>query len=428
MTDWVRGDMLGLDIPAHPQALLDGGAEFLTRAFRATGSLAAHQRVAGILDAAVVTGGSTGTKMRLTVAYDPPSPVLHTQLFVKFSRDFDDAARDNARTQMEREVRFALLSRQPDFPITVPVCYCADYEVSTGTGILVTQQIPFGADGIERHYPKCRDYQLADDLPYYRALVGSLATLAAFDRAGSLPASLERDFPFDPAQLDVGQRARQTREQVVASVRRYAEFAGMYPGLLPDGIRSPEFMSRLESEAPRVLDGGPRLRQVLGGNPDLVALCHWNANVDNAWFWRTDNRELHCGLLDWGNVSRMNVAMALWGCLSGAEVRLWDGHLDELLAHFIETYHRGGGSLLTQEELDRHMALYAISMGVAWLLDVPAYLRRRLPDLDRSADRLHPDIQGDETIRVRLQMMTVFLNLWYHRDFDSLWRDIDDCQ
>jgi len=420
--------MLGLEIPAHPQALLDGGAEFLTRAFRATGSLANNQRVADILEAAVVAGGSTGSKMRLTVAYDPPSLALHTELFVKFSRDFNDATRDNARTQMEREVRFALLSRQPDFPITVPVCYCADYELASGTGILVTQQIPFGADGIEPHHPKCQDYRLADDLPYYRALVGALATLAAFDRAGRLPASLERDFPFDPAQLDVGQRVSRTHEQLAASVTRYAEFAKLYAGLLPESIRSEEFIARLASEAPRVLDGAAGIGRVLGDNPDLVGLCHWNANVDNAWFWPRDTRELHCGLLDWGNVSRMNVAMALWGCLSGAEVHLWDEHLDELLAHFIETYHRGGGPLLQREELDRHMALYAISMGVAWLLDVPAYLRRRLPGLDRSADRLHPDIQGDETIRVRLQMMTVFLNLWYHRDFDSLWRDIDDRQ
>ena len=34
--DWIRGDSLGLDIPAHSEALRVGGPEFLTRAFRAT--------------------------------------------------------------------------------------------------------------------------------------------------------------------------------------------------------------------------------------------------------------------------------------------------------------------------------------------------------------------------------------------------------
>ena len=32
---------------------------------------------------------------------------MHEDLFVKFSRDFDDPIRDNGRTQMEMEVRFA---------------------------------------------------------------------------------------------------------------------------------------------------------------------------------------------------------------------------------------------------------------------------------------------------------------------------------
>lgn len=423
MTDWVRGDLLGLDIPAHPRAFAEGGAAFLTRAFRATGSLPADNRVSRIARMEAVAGGSTGAKLLLAVEYERPSPALHEELFVKFSRDFDDAARDNARVQMEREARFALLSRQPDFPITVPACYCADYERASGTGVLVTQRIPYGEGGIEPHYPKCLDHQLADDLPYYRSVIGALASLAAFHRAGRLPPTLDSDFPFDPAQLDVGRRARQSPELLAASIARYAEFAGLYPGLLPAHLRSPEFIARLECEAPRVLEAGAHVRDLLAGKPDLVALCHWNANLDNAWFWRDERGELQCGLLDWGNVSRMNVAMALWGCLSGAEVALWDRHSDDLLSRFIDVYHGGGGPLLDREELDRHMALYAISMGVAWLLDVPAYLGKRFPDLDRGADRLHPAIRNHETSRVRLQMMTVFLNLWYHRDVERLLHD-----
>jgi hypothetical protein len=52
----------------------------------------------------------------LSVAYDGAD--LPTELFAKFSRDFDDPRRDNGRTQMEFEVRFALLSQTPRFPIT----------------------------------------------------------------------------------------------------------------------------------------------------------------------------------------------------------------------------------------------------------------------------------------------------------------------
>jgi hypothetical protein len=420
MTDWVRGDMLGLEIPAHPQALVAGGEAFLTRAFRASGRLPDDQRVARIQSAEVLAGGSTGSKMCLGVEYDPPSLALHRDLFVKFSRDFADPGRDRARVQMEREVRFALLSRDPGFPVRVPTCYCADYQLASGTGILITERIPYGTGAIEPHYPKCLDYRLPDELPYYRALVAALARLAAYRPAGRDASSLERNFPFDPGQLTVSGNVQVSPEQLGDRIRRYAVFAADFPHLLPDPVRSPSFLGRLLEEAPRFLALAPRIREILAGRPEMIALCHWNANIDNAWFWRDENGARQCGLLDWGNVSRMNLAMGLWGCLSGAELRLWDKHLDELLALFAAEYRRGGGAQLEPDELDRHMALYAISMGIQWLLDVPAYLRRRLPDMAGAADRHDPALAGDETARTRLQMLCVFLNLWQQRDFDRL--------
>ena len=84
-------------------------------------------------------GGSTGRKALLTVDHDGAD--LPTDLFVKFSRDLDDPARDRGRTQMEFEVRFALLSRTPDFPVAVPRCMFADYHSASGTGLLITDRI-----------------------------------------------------------------------------------------------------------------------------------------------------------------------------------------------------------------------------------------------------------------------------------------------
>ena len=52
---------------------------------------------------------------------------------------------------------------------------------------------------------------------------------------------------------------------------------------------------------------------------------------------------MECGLMDWGNVSQMNVAMAVWGCLSAAEIWIWNDHLDELLDLFITEFERCGG-------------------------------------------------------------------------------------
>src|SRR3546814_11095992 len=88
---------------------------------------------------------------------------------------------------METDVRFAAVSRKPAFTIRVPTAYFADYHAASGTGVLITQQIAFGENGIEPHRAKCLDHELADSLPYYRALITALARLAGPHLSARLP-------------------------------------------------------------------------------------------------------------------------------------------------------------------------------------------------------------------------------------------------
>jgi hypothetical protein len=424
MIDWVQGNSLGLALPAHSAALHEGGAAFLTEAFRATGALARDNRVATITQFEECPGGSTGRKLLLSVRYATPSPSLHEDLFVKFSRDFDDALRDGARIQMEREVQFALLSRAPGFPIAVPVCYFADFHHASGTGIIISRRIAFGSEGIEPLYEKCLDHRMPEPLQHYRVLVRALARLAGTHKAGRLPPTIERDFPFDANQFAVNRREPYTPQQIGNRIARYAQFAATHPGLLPDNIRSPDFLARLADEAPRFMSLVPRAMDRIANARDLIALCHWNANVDNAWFWRSASGELECGLMDWGNVSQMNVAMALWGALSAAQTTLWDDHLQELLALFAREYADCGGPVVAVDTLQSHMLLYAAAMGLAWLLDAPALLARLVPELAQVQSRHDPRISDNETARAQLQFLTVFLNVWETSDMDQLMRQL----
>ncbi len=150
----------------------------------------------------------------------------------------------------------------------------------------------------------------------------------------------------------------------------------------------------------------------LAAQTDYIALCHWNANVDNAWFWRDAGHVLHCGLLDWGCVGQMNVAMALWGAMSGAETDIWDRHLDELLRLFVSEIHACGGPELSVGELHHQLMLYVGIMAIAWLLDVPALIGSRFGDSAHSLSRDDPLIKDDESVRAPLQMLTNALNLW----------------
>ncbi len=413
---WVTGDASGLSFPADPAALRDGDVAFLTKAFHASGVLDTDNAVTRVDRCEEVAGGSTGRKMLLDVDYQNPQPNLHTDLFVKFSRDFDDPVRDRGRTQMESEVKFASLSLMPEFPIAVPSTQFADYHRDTGAGILISQRIPFGTNGIERQYHKCLDYEMPRPVEHYRALLTAVARLAGAHRSGRLPSHLTEQFPVDLRAATVAEPPPLTPDKLRRRITRLAEFAETHPGLLPANVRSPEFLTRLADEAPQVMAQEPAIWRYLAGSRDYIALCHWNANVDNAWFWTDDDGVLRCGLMDWGCVSQLNVAMAIWGALSGAETDLWDGSFDEFLELFCEEVRGSGGPGLAPAELERQVVLYVVLMGITWLLDVPALIRARVPDSGPATLRTDPSLKSDEGVRAPLQMLVNVLNLWESRD------------
>jgi hypothetical protein len=416
---WCTGDQFGLDIPADPAALRDGGTQFLTDALRISGVLADDNAVKDVTEFREIAGGSTGRKAVLSVEYDTPIMDLHTDLFVKFSRDFDNPTRDRGNTQMEPEVRFAALSCAPGFPVAVPSMLFGDYHRETGTGILITERIQFGNNGIERQYHKCLDYEMPEPLEHYRALLTTVARLVGTHRSGRLPADLTAHFPLDVQAATVWNRTPQSTDQLDRRLTELAEFVECHPGLLPANVASPEFLSSLRADAPRFAAHEHFVVRQLAADTDYVALCHWNANVDNAWFWR-DTDGLHCGLMDWGCVSQMNLGMALWGAMSGAETSMWDRYLDELLHVFATEVSRCGGPALEPDRLRRHTLLYAAVMGVAWLLDVPALMRKRF-GASTPGNRADPRIKDDESVRAPLQMLTNLLNLWErHRLGDLL--------
>jgi hypothetical protein len=296
--DWMLGEYLGLMIPSHSEALRAGGTEFLTKAFRAPGTLDADNKVAQITKFEECPGGSTGRKLLLSVAYEKPAEGLHEDLFVKFSRDFNNAIRDRGKDQLGPEVRFALVSRHPAFPVTVPACVFADYQSETGTGLLITERVAFGKGAIEPHYGKCLDYEMPEALEHYQALITAIAKLAGTHRSGKLGAHIAARFHFDAEAAIKSDPIRYDARQLRNRLARIAEFADAFPQLLPGRLAAPGFISRLNEEMPLFLERQAAIKRFLASDPDLIALCHWNANIDNAWFWRDAKGRLQCGLMD----------------------------------------------------------------------------------------------------------------------------------
>jgi hypothetical protein len=419
LMDFAPGDATGLAIPAHGAALREAGVAFLTAAFRAFGSMAADNIVTGITRFEPCAVGSTGEKYFLSVTYARAEEHLPNHLFVKFSRDFRDAFRDRRRGELEAEIRLAELSRVPGFPIAVPKACFADFHQASGSGMIITARIDFGEGGIETLHPKCMDHLLEAPLEHYRAIVTALARLAAAHKAGDLSPQAEALFPFDLAAVvaedPIGLDEAGMREKVA----RYAAFAQSYPQLLPAHIATPEFIAVFERDALRFLRYERVVKHYLHSDREFIALCHFNAHIDNAWFWRDADGVLQCGLLDWQRARQMNVAYSLWGGLCGAGLDIWNNHLDELLDLFIAELQAHGGPKLDRAELTLHLNLYTAMIGLAGLINVPQIVLFRLPEATTAAGPLDPVFRKQESARSFLHIFTIFLNLWKAHDFGA---------
>lgn len=417
--EFVRGATSGLLIPAHADALCAAGADFLTRAFRAYGVLAADNAVTAIREALPCHAGNSGHKLLLSVGYARPEPGLHTELFVKFSRDFADPFRDRRRHELESEIRLAALSRLPAFPVPVATPCFGDFDPETGTGLLITRRIVFGAGNIEPLRHKCMDHELADPLAYYRATVTALARLVAAHKSGRLSPSLEALFPCDLQAVAADLPIPWDEQGLRAAVARYADFAVRCPQLLPVNLTEPRFIARLEDEAIRFLRHEPAIRRFLYGNTDFIALAHWNTNIDNAWFFREADGALRCGLLDWGMVRHLHVATALWGGLSAAGRDMLEAHLDELIGLFLHEVAVQGGPRLDRMEFDLHFDLAVAMVGLALMMNVAELVLTRLPEVVAASGPHDPLLGRDEVARGFLHVFTNFLDLWERRDFGS---------
>jgi hypothetical protein len=424
--DWARGDLFGLDFPAHPAALKAGGSEFLTRAFRASGRLGEDNRVTQIAGLDEWLLGGTGVKALLSVAYERDAPGLPCDLFVKFSRNFGDKVRDSGSYHMPPEVRLANLSRGPAFPVAVPACLFADIQQATLTGIIITERIAYGQGAIEPHHPKCMDHILPDPLAHYSALVANLARLSGAHKSGRLGGNVARDFPFDLDML-IARRPPADVPLLVKRIERLAQFILQYPHLFPPHIADRGFLEPFCAAAPLVARQQEEILRFLHAQPAMIALCHMNANIDNAWFWREPDGALRSGLIDWGSTGQMSVAGSIWGCIGAAEPETHDRHLDSLLNLFAAEYELAGGPMLDLAALAQHLELH-VMLSALHMTTAPPAILREVPDPGLAADRFDPIFTEHETARVQLKITVSLLNMWQRRDLgqhvraDAAWR------
>lgn len=407
----VTGDHSGISFPASYAALEQGGAEALTALFRELGSIGPDNAVTAILHWQEFFGGGMGRKIAIDVAYARDERVP-TRLFAKFTREFGDPLRELFSPVMDPEVRFALLSRRRGFPLRVPRCMFADYNAHFKSGLLITERIPYGREGVEPALEKCVDYEIPDPLPYYEAQTRAIAALAAYHRAGHFGEEIERAFPFDPDDEALLKVIPFGEDELRAKLAKLRDFAVRAPQLLQDGLADAAFLEDFSAGAMEVLKKERTIWAQLYARRDAIALVHWNMNPDNAWFWRDENGVMQSGQLDWGGVAQANIAQSYYGMLCAGEADFLARHDAALQALLLSEYARLGGPRLDAAAFDLDVKLAIAVLGTAWMLDAPALLEAELPDYEALAGRTDPRLRTLFLPRAQLQLLNVFLSEW----------------
>ena len=161
------------------------------------------------------------------------------------------------------------------------------------------------------------------------------------------------------------------------------------------------------------------VRRFLFADPGMIALAHWNTHIDNAWFWRDGAGVLQAGLLDWGMVRQMNLAMALWGGLSGGNGLLWAHDVDGLVAHFLDELAVHGGARIDPAQFALHLDLAIGMLTLAVMLDMPAMFLSRMPDVAEATGADDPRLRDDKVVHGFLHTFGNAISRWESRDFGA---------
>ncbi len=408
LPEMVTGRYSGTDFPTTIEALHKAGPEFLTRALQSVGTLPADDQIVAITRAEEFVGGGMGRKLLLDVEY-AKGKGLDRDLFVKFPLDYGHPLRDFFTPPMDAEVRFYLQSIRSQLPINVPTAYFADYDPVSLSGITITKRLAYGKDGVEPCLEKCQDHTLADPLEYYMAMTTAIATLAGAHRAGRLSDDVETRFPKPPA-ADGRERFLYSKEDMTQKVAKIRQFAAEAPQLLPESFLETAFLDHFEASAMLMLDYDEQLIDILNTAEDFIALTHWNANLDNAWFWRDEKGQLQVGLIDWGNAGQINLARSFWGMACAAELDFLNTHRTTLMQNLVERFHEAGGPEVSVADFDEMYRLAIAVDAMAWMADAPSIIEANLPNFSEMTGREDPRLQSCFLAMGQLHIMTVMLN------------------
>jgi len=352
----------GIEFPWSLGMIQAYGADWLTKALHAAGTLPKDNRVVE-MEAKEFVGGGACLKAVITCKYAQPSEELHEKLFCKYpftitAEGFTGFWQWACMTNNDApEIDFArLLSAAA--PMRCPKYYFGDICAKSGLSILITECFAFPPEGsdfgpmeLEPIPHKSVDYLLDDPFAYYGAIARNAAKLAAWGHEGKLGKDVLTKFgpPEKPSMMAMG---------VKMKIPKFLHFArNVAPQLFPPNYADEKLEQSLYDTLLDVEGCQQELYTFLHENDrNLIGLTHQNMNIDNAFFWRDEDGKVESGFIDWGRFRQENYTTGLFNGLTCCDLTDWLQENDRrLLQDFCDEYakeHRPG--LVTFEKMWEH--------------------------------------------------------------------------
>lgn len=401
--DPAPGDQYGLVFPFTHADFEKAGAEFLTAAFHAAGTMPKDNRVREIRDYRRVDSGGASVSAAFDVDYAIDDPDLHKSLFVKMPSE-DTMRKFVACSSWYGETQLAMRFAEVSLPVPVPKYYFGDCSRRTTNGILVTERVGYGAAPIEPVREKGLDRILPDAEEHYRVLTRHLVRIVAFHDRGGFGPEAESIFPFGK------RRTGPPNREIDLLIEFLSEIA---PHLFPEAMQAPDFVARLRRDGMRILDNQKALADWIVRDVDYTGFCHANLNLDNAWFWRDAEGALQAGLIDWGYAGQMSLGQAFQGMLFASDP---EGILERrhgLVDLFVEEYAQESGTRLDAPTLLEHARVASLLSLPLVIYAVTSVLEHSPKEVWQSIpDWSTPPVAADSGLGTLLSMVSNILMEW----------------
>lgn len=185
------------------------------------------------------------------------------------------------------------------------------------------------------------------------------------------------------------------------------------PQAFPKELVAKAYTDKFSKEADDMARYVGEMNFYMMAQPEYFSLCHPNAQVDNAFYWKDDAGETCAGLLDWGGVSHQNIPTCIGNSWMGAEPEVMEEHEEKLVKVFVDEFEKVSGYRFDEEHLLICLKLAQASVFYGCCANIGMLLRiKKKDEWAKIKGRKDPQIDENFLMRCYFVQIHLWIKMW----------------